>query len=69
MMPIGRYVGDNLGTKNNFVISPGSIYYQEMDEDTATGVTSVTDNEVTYYDTNGFLYINPFLMVESIVLN
>ena len=50
-------------SKNNFVINPGSIYYQEMDEDTATGVTAVTDSEVTYYDENGFLYINPFLMV------
>ena len=50
-------------SKNNFVISPGSIYYQEMDEEDATGVTSVTPAEVEYYDKNGFLYINPFLMV------
>ena len=53
----------NTITRDCFIIYPGSIYYQELTDSTATGLYSISSTDIDKYDSEGFLYMCPYLIM------
>lgn len=53
--------------RTNFVLPAGSVFYSDGTDNPATGIVSdsLDEGKIAAYDKNGFLYINPFLVVIS----
>lgn len=51
----------------SFILPAGSVFYYDGESDNAEGIVSSTldEEKIGAYDKNGFLYINPFLVVIS----